>query len=458
MRPTAPTWRYLAIILCIALSLAACRRDYTSRMTSVLDAIDNGDYQLALTSITELIERGAAGKNPEAKNLTLLLLERASIYQALGDYERAVQDFNDADQMLELLDLTPQGARDAARFLFNDSATVYHSPIYEKLMVNVSALASYLSLGNIQAANVEARRIIVLGEYFEGAGYETHPALATAYTLAGIAAEFGGQTDTARRFYQDSLEIADTDIARQSLAQLQGEIEAPAQEAVVIILAGTGPIKRPERFPLGVALGWVNDSFPLGDNETEIVGGLSAEELATWVNYPVLERRDPLFTDFEARAAATSTTIPLMSDVAAFAEAQWEQMRPAIAGAAISRALTRIVARTALQESGQAAGGIGGALLRIGGLATQASMQAADIPDTRAWNTMPGQIYVARLPVSTGSGQITITGTGPGGVIQQSFDTQVEENGATFIVSRVLGGIGDRGGIYGAVQDAVETY
>ena len=436
---------WLALLVLLAVAMSGCARDYTSRMNVVLAAVHQQQLPTALDEITALIERGAEGRKPESKNLTLLLLERASIYQSLGEHELALRDLRDADQMLEILDLTPQGARNAARYLFSDSATVYHAPIYEKLMVNVAALCSYLHLGNISAANVEARRIAVLGQYFRNAGYEDHPMLGVAWYLAGIASELGGQTGTARRFYQDAINTGDTRGARQALDRLTGAQPRHEQELIVIVLSGTGPTKRAERFPLGIALGWVNDDFPLGREETNIIGGLSAEELLNWVNFPVLEVSPPGWVRWEARIDGRATDVPHLASLTEFALQQWEELRPAIAMSAISRAVTRMATSAAFRggamaarSSGSTGGQIAGGLLRLGGLIAQGAMQANDIPDTRAWNTIAGDVFVERIRVHAGVQRVSITGTGRAGTYAVTETVDIPAGGRAVVVVRAL--------------------
>lgn len=433
-----PLVKTVLATLLILIGTTACGRDYSSRMSEVLDAMAGGNPSAAIESLDELIERGEAGKNPEVKNLGLLHLERASILQSVSRFEEASADLRIGDEITELLDLTPQGSRSAAEYLFNDSAKIYHAPIYEKLMINVSAVASYLATGERQNAMVAARRIVVMAEFFENAGYHEHPMLGVSYYMCGLAMEFGGQGRDARFFYQKALETLDTTLVRTSLDRL-GQ---PGSEIVSIVLAGVGPRKTPVRFPLGVALGWINDdpNFSLSNDEVEIVGGLSAEEALTWINFPVLEPADYAYSGFRLNTRSGSRPMQMQADVAAFAVAQWQEDRPAVAWSAITRAMTRIATREALQATGRAVGNqnaVAGGLLRLSGLIAQGAMQAADIPDTRAWNMMPAGIYITRTSVPPGPQEVTLQGSGPFGGITQSYQVDVPTDGMAIVVSRL---------------------
>lgn len=427
----------LAVLLTLTATMA-CSRDYSSRMSEVLDAMAGGNPSAALSALNDLIERGEAGKKPEVKNLGLLYLERASILQSVSRFPEAATDLRVGDEITELLDLTPQGSRNAAEYLFNDSAKIYHAPIYEKLMINVLAVASYLASGDRQNAMVAARRIVVMAEFFEGAGYHEHPMLGVSYFMSGLAMEFGGQGRDARFFYNKATETLDTNLVRTSLERL-GQ---PGSEVVTIVLAGVGPRKTAVRFPLGIALGWINDdpNFSLSNDEVEIVGGLSAEEALTWINFPVLEPADYTYSGFRLNTRSGSRPMQLQADIAAFAVAQWQEDRPAVAWSAITRAMTRIATREALQATGRAVdnqSAVAGGLLRLGGLIAQGAMQAADIPDTRAWNMMPAGIYITRTTVPAGPQEVTLHGAGPFGGISQSYRVDVPADGMAIIVSRL---------------------
>ncbi len=442
----------LSLVVLFAAPVTGCGRDYTSRLSDVFGLLEAGDPAAAVAALDELIDRGFAGKKPESRNVPLLMLERASIFQGSGDHAAAARDFNEADQMLELLDLTPQGMSGVAEYLWSGSAKNYRTPVYEKLMVNISSLASYLALGDVRSANVEARRIAVLLEYFESSGYEAHPMMATAGYLAGLAAELGGQHSNARRFYTDALAIAELPGLARSLEQLGQPRENP--EIIAITFVGTGPRRKAEHLPVGLVLGWLNDDFALTGEETELVGRFSAEELLTWVNFPVLEVPESGFQRSHLVIGEDIVTIPLVGDVAGLAIAQFEADRPAIAWGAITRALTRITIREGLQGVGRAVSNAGddeeeedgdidggdvvGGLFQLAGLFAQAAMQIADVPDTRGWSTIPASVNIVRQSTSAGPARVSLVADGPAGTVERVYDVNVPESGAVVLSARFL--------------------
>lgn len=425
--------RLIAVLALVLLTLTGCGKDYTSRMSSVLDALHHGETEVALEGIEALIARAEANKKPERNNLTLLLLERGTIHLANGDLAAAAADFNAADQMLEILDLTPQGARNAAAALFSGDAVVYHAPIYEKLMVNIISLSSYLSLNNTAAAAVEARRLIVLTQYFTGAGYEAHPALSLAYSLAGYALDRIGESAAARRLYEAAIAIDGSPFATQARDRMLGARDAEEPELVVMVLSGRGPVRVPQFIHIGILLGWINDDFPLSASETNIIAGFSAEEALSVVRFPVLEPSPPTFEYWGARThTGAYATLPLASDTNAFALQQWRDARPAIAMTAISRFLTRHVAQTALSHGADAVGGVGGGIMRLVGLASKGAMLAADTPDTRAWNTIPGSLFLGYVPAASGTTAIHVVGSGDAGTITVPLEVELQPGERNF--------------------------
>lgn len=435
MRSLSTLSRVLQLVsLCALLVLTTgCGRDYTSRMNDVLAAMDAGDTDTALDEINHLIDRAERNKKPEKNSLTLLLLERATIELANGNLERAAEDYSAADQMLEILDLTPQGARKVAAAMFSGTSVVYHAPLYEKLMVNMVSLATYLAANNPQAAAVEARRLVVLIEYFSDAGYEEHPALSLANALAGYALDRVGESNAARRLYEAAIAIDGSPFAKASLDRMRNG--AKDNEAVVLVLSGQGPVRVPKAIPIGVMMGWLTSDFPLSSNETKIIGGFSAEQMLSVIRFPMMETSELRNKQWLIRTnRGGQHVLDLASDTNQFAEEQWREMRPAIAMNAITRWLTRHAAQTALGKGGEALGGVGGGIMRLAGVAAKGAMMAADIPDTRAWNTIPGALHIGYVPIDPGTSTISAQSAGRGNRARVDVPVEIREGKNNFVL------------------------
>lgn len=77
----------------------------------------------------------------------------------------------------------------------------------------------------------------------------------------------------------------------------------------------------------------------------------------------------------------------------------------------IASAITRLIARVAVGTAAGAAASDSttGAVISI---LTQATLTAADTPDTRSWSTLPARIAVSRLRLPPGKHTIKMTAQG----------------------------------------------
>jgi uncharacterized protein len=439
--------RALGFLLAFGLvALSGCG-GYAVRLESVRLNVENDNLPEAAAAIDTLIAAAEAGESPQDRDLPLLLLERAAIRQAMQGHDGAVADLTGADPMLEVLDLSPDRAGDAATYLFSENRTLYRPPVYEKLMVNVMACSSFLAMGRGSSAMVEARRIGTLLDYFEQTELVDHPMLGAAAYVAGMAMEFGDDSATALRFYLDAYRRGDApglahavartawgtrfnddpDVlrAREALGLDANEAPRPApdDELVTLVFSGLAPYRAPERIPVGIVFAWMraNVAYELGADDAAY-GRIVAEGLLTWVNFPVLVQQQNPYRRFDVQSGGITASARQVADIESFALQQWELDRPGVAWSAITRAITRVLAREAIQAAGRAAGGAGQTIGFIAGLAAQGAMQAADTPDTRTWTLMPASLWVARQPRVDGADRVTVTARGVGVGEQQVLD------------------------------------
>lgn len=178
-------------------------------------------------------------------------------------------------------------------------------------------------------------------------------------------------------------------------------VEESFAELLVIVSFGRVPAKYAKRVPIGLALTWAADSMSPGDRSR--ANALAAQGLVTWVNYPALGKSRgkydvPAFSLDGARQ-------PLEGILALDREAEraWEQAKGAIVASAITRMIARVVAGEAVRRG--SGGGAVGLLLSLG---TQATMVAADTPDTRCWATLPARIAFGRIWVKPGHHTVTL--------------------------------------------------
>ena len=443
-------------IALLAAVLGTACGGYSGRLAEVRQTAAANQLELAYAAADELVLAGEAGESPEENDLPLLLLERATILQAMGLHEAAVADFTEADQMLEVLDLTRDRAGNAAEYLWSGSKKLYRPPIYEKLMVNVMAASSFMAAGQYRSAMVEARRIRVLWEYFSDGDLARHPMLATASYIAGLAMELGGEEATALRFYTDAWSgkpppgLADAivrmsessgasidEAVLESATAAADPVASESSELVTITFSGMAPYRAAQRLPIGAVFIMLRQDrqYALGERDAAVYNRIVAEGLLTWINFPVLVASNngtgTIQLEVDGRLAETS----LIADVESFAVAQWESERAGIAFSAITRAVTRVLAR----EGIQAATSVGNnstveAVGFLASLATQGAMQAADQPDTRTWNLMPARIWISREPVEPGPRTVWVRSDS----VAHETEVDVPAGGAGVAVFRIF--------------------
>lgn len=199
-------------------------------------------------------------------------------------------------------------------------------------------------------------------------------------------------------------------------------------EILAIVSFGRVPAKFAKRIPIGLALTYASAWMSPADQQR--ANELAMQGLVTWINYPELGK---------ARGTYDNPGFGL--------DGNWQQLEGALAvdrevrsaydharGAIIAAAITRMIARiVAGQVAGKAAGD-DDALALLLNLGTQATLTAADTPDTRSWATLPARIAFGRVRVAPGKHQVLITARGH----KLSETVDVPANGFKVVAMTVL--------------------
>ncbi len=168
--------------------------------SSYLDQAREEYYQGAPKEALVLLDEN---KVPDRDRI-LFLMERGTLYQAAGEYEKSVRDFNEANDLLEESE-TLSVSRGATSMVINDNALYFRGYPFERTYLHVMAALSYLGAGNRQDAAVEARRIIhtldpeKIGDY---------PQDAFSHYLAGLCLELVGDMSNARVRYRKAAALS----------------------------------------------------------------------------------------------------------------------------------------------------------------------------------------------------------------------------------------------------------
>lgn len=422
---------WFAVTALVAGALVACA-SHSDKTRPFRTALDAGDSPRALGLIdAELDVKSAKDLPAELKgDNALLLLDRSMVLQSLDDYALSSRDLEASDKQIEVLDLSRNAAHDIGKYLYSDDVGPYKAPAYEKLMINTMNMVNYLVRGDLQGARVEARRLAVMQQFIERSEGKGRGLLGLGSYLAGFTFEKSGDADEALRYYDEalayasypSLEAPIRRLAQKSgyrtprLREIIGDGPPPSDatanddaELLCIIGYGRVPAKLARRVPIGLALTYASLYMSAGDDAT--ANRLAAQGLVTWVNYPELGR--PRLGWVDPRLAVDRQPAALDGVLAVDQEARraWDDAKGPIMAAAITRTITRVVAGTA---AGAAVGSASknslvGALVSLG---TQATLTAADTPDTRSWETLPARIALGRVRVPSGRHLVAMSANG----------------------------------------------
>lgn len=422
-------WAAFALV-----ALPACA-GHADRTQAIRSALDAGNPRQALTLLNEQLDTKSEQELPQKSSgdNALLLLDRAMVLQQLQLYKWSSRDLEVGDKQIEMLDFSRNAGHELGKYLFSDDTGPYKAPAYEKLMINTMNMVNYLAQGNLQGARVEARRLTVMQKFLKDHDPENALTAPGSY-LAGFTFEQSGEYDQALRYYDEALQYGQYQSLSGPIRRLLGrasystprlrkaaglsDADSPPAAAVapsttegellVVVSYGRVPAKTATRLPIGLALTYASGALSPGASAQ--ASALGAQGLVTWVNYPELGRAHGTYDRPWFRLDGEQQ--PLENIVAVDREAQraWDQVK----GTVIASAITRLVARVAAGKGVEAAAGkdnpIAGLLL---GLATQATLTAADTPDTRNWATLPARMAFGRmmLPAGPRSVQLHARGT-----------------------------------------------
>jgi hypothetical protein len=411
-----------------ALTLLGCA-SHSDRTREIRSALDAGNPREALKLLNAQLEIDSAEQLPQSTegDNAIWLLDRAMVLQQLRSYKLSSRDLEVCDKQIEMLDFTRNAAHEISRYLFSDDAGPYRAPPYEKLMINTMNMVNYLVRGDLQGARVEARRLAVMQRYLKEHDPDNALTAPGSY-LAGFTFEKSGNYDEALRYYDEALAYGTYRTLGEPVRRLLGRsgvssprlraiagvsdgqapppaaAEEPA-ELLVIVSFGRVPAKIAQRVPIGLALTYASDAISPTDRQR--ANYLAAQGLVTWVNYPELGRPrgqyDAPWLRLDGRTLALEGIVAVDRE----AKKAWDEAK----GAVLASAITRMIARAAAGEGVRQASGKGveGALL---GLLTQATLTAADTPDTRSWATLPARMAFGRVILPPGTHTVQLGARG----------------------------------------------
>jgi tetratricopeptide (TPR) repeat protein len=398
------------------LAVAGCG-GHELKTLPVRTALDAGQPRHAIEEVNHALGVDSDKDLPKEMggDNALLVLDRATIQQSLTQYKLSQLDFQASDKAIDMLDLAHNAGDSIGEYVFSASASRYVAPPYEKLLINTLNMLNYLETGDLGGAKVEARRMSVMHRYIKDELKESHNSiLGLGSYLAGFAYEKSGDADEALRYYDEALAFSPYASLGEPLKELLGRSSyksarlektaaaahgEPAEgggEVLCVVGYGRVPHKIPKRIPIGLALTLISgDIQPYNARKAN---ELAAKGLVTWINYPALVPDQGSYAIPTCTIDGKSIAMEQAVDVSSEVLAEWHK----IEGKIILSAITRLIARFAVGEGIQQAGGKDNPLAFLASLGAQATLTALDTPDTRSWETLPARVAVGRVRVAAG--------------------------------------------------------
>ena len=429
----------------VALLVVGCGQskmvETTGRMRSLML---ERNYLAALATLRQSKEKGF-------KDRVVFWMNEGMLLHLTGQYAESNKVLNLAEQRSKEL-FTTSISKSMKAAITSDAAKDYAGEDYENVLVNVIKALNHLSLGNLEGAGVEARRIHEkLALYNTNYKEKNQPNIynqdAFAHWLSGLVMEMQRDMDAARIHYVKALEAYKTDFAGNygmrvpafaaedaaRLAALTNEegtlnkirsefgptVGATAKsiksmgEIVLLHFNGEGPSKTDYFIDCYFAsvTSWQCSGEPGGEfmkKTTVTIGKGDTVKVA----FPQLIIRQPSHPAATLSVAGVTAASEVVEPISGIAVKVLRDKTGRIFRDAVIRVITKFIAAKASEKAGEAAGGaLGGFLAKN---AASATMQAFEEADKRAWITLPSRIEVAKVMVPPGVYNVGVSLLGGG--------------------------------------------
>lgn len=380
-----------AVFLSLILSTTSCAT-YQGKVHQARDLLAEGRFSEALPSLKALADE-------PSNDQLVYLLDYATALQVAGDYTESNKYFIKADKFADIQDYTSLSL-ETGSFLMGEEMVQYKGDDFEVVLINAMTAINFLSLGNLDSAMVEVRRLNEKLRRFRLEAKRKFTDNALALYLSAIIYEANKNWDDAAIAYEQVYKVDPEypslreDLVRSNLRarrfeavrkwkQLFPEVtERPEWmdpkfgEVVVIYQQGWGPrkdfrhdnMRYPAMYPV---LSTISNIRP------QLISLTSQSGAARW----------------EFRGQETLFSVDQV------AIASLEDQYAALIARRIGGAIAKELVAERLRRENQLLGDL--ALL---------AMYVSDRADLRQWSTLPKSFKVYRATVPPGEYQLLING------------------------------------------------
>lgn len=376
--------RLKVLLLSLLLFLTPGCATYYSKLAPVRTDLEKGQYQKAIETLKPQAQT-------ESRDQLAYLLDYATVLQISGNTKESNQALIKADKLAEQLDYFSV-SKVSSSLVMNEEFVQYKGDTFEKVFINAYLAMNFLSLGDLDSALVEARRINEKYQKYradEKVEYKLNP---FSKYLSAIIWEADGKYDDAYIAFQDAHKInpqiagIEEDLIRtaklarrddsyktwkKTFPQVQEDpkwYDKKFGEIIVLVQQGWGPQKVQSQQAASMP------TFKLVPSRTDYV--------RLKLNEGQNNKLSKVVYDVETAAIET-----LKED-----QGILMAKRTAALG-------TKLVVADQVRQKNQLAGDL-----------LQIAMMASERADLRQWSLLPKTIQIIRLPVLPGTYDVHLEG------------------------------------------------
>ncbi|MGM0570856.1 COG3014 family protein [Marinobacter sp.] len=149
----------IAVATLAATTISGCASfQHRAQMTDFNSAYASGDYEAALSSMSFKLD---PEKEIDTEGRLLEILHQAELYRLKGDFVKAAEYYDLAEQGMKYLDTESVAEETGETFMavmINDSARDYEALMSEAVLVNTYKALAFLAEGNNEYARIEFNR------------------------------------------------------------------------------------------------------------------------------------------------------------------------------------------------------------------------------------------------------------------------------------------------------------
>lgn len=374
--------RHSAALLCAAVLLQSCAS--SAPLHAARNQFYSGQPEAAIETLsTEKISN---------RNRLLAYLDHGLIAHTAGNYNDSIKAFKSATALLDRINYI--GVKEqTASLVTNDWVTAYKGEYSERLWIHTFQMMNFLLLGDPEGAAVEARQAVKVYEEYGDAlqsDWYTRTLMAMSFEAAGKADsahieykkmldEISSDKGAARRAWQNARRLGRDQDAEtfKNLITTSASTGGENGELIVFVQTGSIPRKVAGEIVVGPDL---FTSFPMYPNiprsnvHIDVVSGDGIDQQADIVTTQMV--------DVSRRALTARGT-----QIAA------KQVLRLAAKKELADSIRRNT--DSLAES------------FVGSFVT-AALLISEVADTRSWETLPAQVSMVQIPLSSGQHDINL--------------------------------------------------